>query len=71
MKDGDTNGNPTIVEHVPAARGESPPLRRFKYIGAGYTETKGNRLLAGRHINWADVHHARPVVVISESLSRE
>jgi predicted permease len=69
--DGDTNGNPTIVENVPVTRGESAPLRRFKYIGPGYVETMGNRLLAGRHITWADVHQASPVVVISDNLARE
>jgi putative ABC transport system permease protein len=69
--DGDTNANPTIVEHVPVLGGKLPPHRRFKYIGPGYFETMGNRLVAGRPITWADVHQARPVVVLSENLARE
>ena len=69
--DGDTNANPTIVEHVPVPGGKLPPHRRFKYVGPGYFETMGNRLVAGRPITWADVHQARPVVVVSENLARE
>jgi predicted permease len=69
--DGDTNANPTLVEHVPVPAGELPPHRRFKLIGQGYFKTMGNRLVAGRDITWEDVHQARPVVVISENMARE
>jgi putative ABC transport system permease protein len=51
--------------------GETPPLRRFKYVSPGYFNTMGNPLLAGRDLTRADIQEARPVVVISEALARE
>jgi predicted permease len=69
--DGETNGNPTFVEGVPIPTGTRPPHRRFKYIGPGYFETMGNRVVAGRRLTWDDVHQARPVIVISENLARQ
>jgi predicted permease len=69
--DGDGNANPTFVEHAPVAAGTLPPHRRFKYLGAGYVETMGNRVVAGRAITWDDVLRPRPVVLVSEALARE
>ena len=66
--DGDDNTNPFQVEDAPVA---DPPLRRFKTVGPGYVETMGNRIVAGRAITWDDVHNARPVLVVSETLARE
>ena len=69
--DGEDNGNPLYVEHIPVPDGQLPPLRRFKTLGPGYFETMGNHLVAGRAITWADIHQGRPVVVISANLARE
>ena len=35
----------------------------MKYIGAGYFETMGNPVIAGRDFTWADVHNAAPVAL--------
>ena len=48
-----------------------PPIRSIRSIGAGYFETMGNTLVAGRTITWADIFQPAPVVVISENLARE
>jgi hypothetical protein len=48
-----------------------PPLRRFKFVGARYTETMGNRLLAGRTITWEDSYDLAPVAVVTENFARE
>lgn len=66
--DGEDNGNPVYAEDVPLAQ---PPLRRFKSVGPGYFETMGAPVVAGRAITWSDIHEARPVVMISETLARE
>jgi putative ABC transport system permease protein len=69
--DGEDNTNPLFVEHVEVPDGQLPPLRRFKSVAPGYFETMGNPVVAGRAITWDDIHHVRPVVVISETLARE
>ena len=66
--DGDDNTNPIHVEDTPVP---DPPLRRFKTVGPGYVETMGNRIVAGRSITWDDIHHMRPVLVVSEAFARE
>jgi predicted permease len=48
-----------------------PGIRSFRAIGAGYFETMGNDLLAGRTIAWTDIHQLQRVVVVSENLARE
>jgi predicted permease len=69
--DGDANGNPTFVEHAPVPAGTLPPLVRFKYLGAGYVETMGNRVVAGRPLAWDDVLQPRDVVLVSETMARK
>jgi putative ABC transport system permease protein len=69
--DGNKGSIPIFVEEFPEADREMPPVRRFKRVAPGYFETMGNPVLAGRAITWTDIHQARPVVVISENLSRE
>jgi hypothetical protein len=44
---------------------------RFKWVGPGYIETMGNRLVAGRLITWADIYAQVPVVLISENMARQ
>ena len=69
--DGEDNANPLYVEGVAGDPGELPPLRRFKSLGPGYFETMGNRIVAGRPIEWQDIHQAQPVVIISRNLAQE
>jgi predicted permease len=69
--DGDSSNDPIWVEDFPKFDGAIPPLRRHKYVGAGYAETMGNPLRAGRTITWRDVHDTAPVAMISENLARE
>jgi predicted permease len=65
------SNDPIFVEDFPLAESQIPPLRRFKWIGPGYFETMGNPLLAGRGIEWADVHERRDVAVITRTLAAE
>jgi predicted permease len=60
-----------FVEDEPTPEGEVPPVRRFEWIQPGYFQTMGIPLLAGRTLEWGDLHERRPVVVISESLARD
>jgi predicted permease len=67
--DGSTGAAPVFVEDRPVSG--TPPARRTKLIGAGYFETMGNPVVAGRAITWTDIHQLTPIVVISENLARE
>ena len=51
--------------------GEIPPIRRFKYVSAGFFATLGTKLIAGRDISWDDTYGEHPVAVISEAFARE
>jgi predicted permease len=69
--DGNSSNDPIWIEDFPGNEGQLPPIRRFKHVGAGYFETMGNPVIAGRAISWADVQSAAPVVMISDNLARE
>ena len=69
--DGEDNTNPLYAEGISLGDGELPPFRRFKSVAPGYFETMGNRLVAGRTVAWEDIHAARDVVVVAETLARE
>ncbi len=69
--DGYDSNDPIFVENVSPTGGSMPPLRRYKWIGPGYFETMGNRVLAGRTLTLNDAYQRTPVVVISEKLARE
>jgi hypothetical protein len=60
---------PIFVEGVPAPT--LPPIRYLWPVGAGYFETMGNPIIAGRAITWTDIHQLRPLAVISENLALE
>jgi putative ABC transport system permease protein len=68
--DGNDSNDPIFVENV-TPENSIPPIRRFKWIGPGYFETMGNRLIAGRTLTWSDAFERRKVVLISENLARE
>ena len=69
--DGFDSWDPLFIEGVTPEGGPMPPVRRYKWLGEGYVETMGNRLIAGRLITWDDALRRQPVVVISENLARE
>ena len=69
--DGNSSNDPLDIEGFPITDGKMAPIRRYKHVGAGYFETMGNPIVAGRGIAWDDVRQAKPVVVINESLARE
>jgi predicted permease len=69
--DGGSSNDPLDVEGFPQPDGKMAPIRRYKHVGAGYFETMGNPVVAGRGITWSDVEQMTPVVVISENLARE
>ena len=68
--DGNNSNDPIFVEGI-TPEGGIPPLRRYKWIGPGYVETMGNRVVAGRTLTWNDAYQRLPVVVINETLARE
>jgi predicted permease len=51
--------------------GNVAPLRRFENVSPGFLHTMGARLIAGREFTWTDIYGLRPMVMISENLSRE
>jgi putative ABC transport system permease protein len=69
--DGNSNNDPIWVEDFPESDARIPPLRRMKYLGAGYFRTMGNPVIAGRDLTWADSHNGAAVALLSENLARE
>jgi putative ABC transport system permease protein len=69
--DGFDSWDPVFVEGVTPEGGAMPPVRRFKWIGEGYFETMGNRLIAGRLLTWNDAYQRQRVAVMSENFARE
>jgi putative ABC transport system permease protein len=60
-----------VPEDHPYQEGRLPPLRRFVSVMPGYFKTMGVPLLAGRDLNWIDIHQIRPVVIVSENFACE
>jgi putative ABC transport system permease protein len=69
--DGRGGYDPIFVEDFPLPEGQLPPTRRFKWIGAGYFETMGNPIVAGRTLSWADIYNRARVVLVTENFTRE
>jgi predicted permease len=69
--DGNSGNDPIFVEDKPSPEGQIPPIRRFRFMGPGYFETVGRRLVAGRVIAWPDIYQGSGVVVVSENFARE
>jgi len=69
--DGNDSWDPLFAEGITPEGGALPPIRRYKWLGAGYVETMGNRLIAGRTLTWDDSLRRQPVVLLSENLARE
>jgi putative ABC transport system permease protein len=69
--DGRASWNPVLVEGRTYGAGDTPPIRRYKFVSPGYFKTMGTRLIAGRDMTWTDIHERRRVAVISENFARE
>jgi putative ABC transport system permease protein len=69
--DGRGGYDPIFVEDFPLPDGQLPPIRRFKWIGAGYFETMGNAIVAGRTLAWTDIYSRARVVLVTENFARE
>jgi predicted permease len=69
--DGHDSNDPVFVEERPGPPGRMPPIRRFKFVGARYSETLGNRLLAGRTLTWEDSVKLSPVAVVTDNFAKE
>jgi predicted permease len=69
--DGFDSNDPIFVEDFPTPEGRIPKLRRYKWAGPGYFETMGNRVVAGRALDWNDAYTKAMVAVISENMARE
>jgi predicted permease len=69
--DGWNSSDPVYVEDHPTPEGQLPAIRRYKWIAAGFFETMGNPILAGRDITWDDIHDKSRVVVVTENFARE
>ncbi len=69
--DGNTDNDPLFFEDFPEPGGRMPNPIRFKWVGPGYVESMGNRLVAGRVLTWADMYGGAPAVMISENLARQ
>ena len=69
--DGMGMSNPLLVEEFPLPEGQPPQSRRMKWVSPGYFETMGTRLVAGRHLAWADLYGYSPVLVVNERLAAQ
>jgi predicted permease len=69
--DGNQNNAVIVVEGQEPAAGQSPPARRLNFVSPGYFETLGTKLVAGRHLTWADIEAGGAVALISEGYARE
>ncbi len=52
------------------ARGQLPPLRRYRFISPGFFKTMGIPLIAGRDLTWSDIYNKLPVAIVSENVAR-
>jgi putative ABC transport system permease protein len=66
---GGAGRGPLYVEGRPSSA--LPPTRLIKQVGAGYFETMGNPVVAGRAIAWTDILESHQVALISENLACE
>jgi predicted permease len=69
--DGRINWDAVFAEDRTYPPGETPPVRRFKYVSPGYFHSMGTRMIAGRDITWTDIDGRRNVAIISENVARE
>jgi predicted permease len=70
MSGGDNN-DPIFASDHAYAPDTIPPLRRFVRAAPGTFKVLGTRVVAGRELDWTDIHENRDVVLISENFARE
>jgi putative ABC transport system permease protein len=58
------------VEGYQKANGEEDPRAQFRSVSAGFFDSLGVPVVAGRDFNEGDRHDAEKVVIVSESLAR-
>ena len=63
--------NPVLAEDKIYAAGQTPPMRRFRFIAPGFFQTTGTAIVAGRDFTWTDLYEKRNVAVVSENMARE
>ena len=59
------------VEDFPVIPPQMPPAYRFKRITGDYFEVMQNPVLAGRPIEWSDIHERATVAVVTENFAEE
>jgi predicted permease len=69
--DGEGSADAISVEDHPTPEGQLPPVHAFFFVSPGYFRTLGNPVLAGRELEWSDIHERRPVAVVSANFARE
>jgi putative ABC transport system permease protein len=61
-----------VIDGIAQTDDDGPaPLRTFKTVSPDIFGTAGTRIVAGRELEWADIHERRPVALVSENLARE
>ena len=69
--DGYDSSDALWVEDIPVVPDQIPPIRRYQWVSGDYFETVQNPVLAGRPIEWSDVHDRAPIGVVTENLAVE
>ena len=69
--DGSDSNDAGWVEDIPIVPDQLPPIRRFKWVTGDYFKTMQNPVLAGRPIEWSDIHDRAPVAVVTENFAEE
>ncbi len=67
---GGTSYDPVLIEGRDTAAGETPPVKRYRFIAPGFFDTLGTRIVAGRDVTWADLHQRHAVALVSEGFAR-
>ena len=63
--------DPIFAEDHPLTEGQLPPLISFHFASAGFFQTLGTPLLAGRDFTWDDPYKKLPVAIVSEGVARD
>jgi predicted permease len=70
MDDITGGAGPVIVEESPRLAGQRAPfVYRWEWVSEDYFEAMQNPVLAGRSIEWSDIHDRTPVAVVTENFA--
>jgi predicted permease len=64
------NNDQIVVEGRETKPGENL-VPRLRYVSPGFLSATGSRLVAGRDLDWQDIHGLRNVLMVSENLARK